>query len=237
MAGASGQGMAKTRKRTREVGFYMRVATQDLVVLAVCIGKPEARADKKTKTGINKRPTGETVSIGLEGLADDAVCNRKYHGGPEQAVYVEGNLTRLWWQKTLNRPINYGLFGENLCIAGLDNQIVSVGDRFLSGDLVMEVTAPRMPCRVLGDRMGDHAFLKLYKKAARPGFYCRVVHPGHITAGTLVRYVPYAGQRISMPEMARHHGKRASPELIARYQSVPVHAKLHAFLSNGRIKF
>ncbi len=162
--------MAKTRKRTREVGFYMRVATQDLVVLAVCIGKPEARADKKSKTGINKRPTGETVSIGLEGLADDAVCNRKYHGGPEQAVYVEWNLTRLWWQKTLNRPINYGLFGENLCIAGLDNQIVSVGDRFLSGDLVMEVTAPRMPCRVLGDRMGDMPFSNYTKKLLDQAF-------------------------------------------------------------------
>ncbi|WP_246810448.1 MOSC domain-containing protein [Ensifer sp. ENS08] len=215
----------------------MKAATRDLKVLAVCIGKPEERPGKKMKTGINKHPTGETVFVGFEGLADDAVCNGKYHGGPEQAVYVEGNLTRLWWQRALNKPINHGLFGENLCIAGLDNQIVSVGDRLLIGDLVMEVTAPRMPCRVLADRMGDHGFPKIYKKVARPGFYCRVIHPGYVTAGALVRYVPYAGERVSMTEMARHHGKRGSPELIALYQSVPVHAKLRAFLSNGLIKF
>ena len=215
----------------------MEVATRDLRILAVCIGKPEQRPGKKTTTGINKHPTDETVFVGLEGLADDAVCNRKYHGGPEQAVYVEGNLTRLWWQRALNKPIDHGLFGENLCIAGLDNQIVSVGDRLLLGDLVMEVTAPRMPCRVLGDRMGDPSFPHLYKRAARPGFYCRVIHPGYVTAGAILQYVPYAGERVSMAEMARNHGKRASAGLIARYQSVPAHAKLRAFLSNGLIKF
>lgn len=73
-----------------EAGSYMGVATRDLRVLAVCIGRPEGRPGKKAKTGINKNPTSETVLVGKEGLADEAVCNRKYHGGPEQAVYVEG---------------------------------------------------------------------------------------------------------------------------------------------------
>ncbi|MBZ7927265.1 MOSC domain-containing protein (plasmid) [Ensifer adhaerens] len=215
----------------------MSDGAQDLRVLAVCLGQAETRPGKKTKTGINKHPTNKSVFVGFEGLDGDAVCNRKFHGGPEQAVYIEGDVSRLWWQKTLKIPIDHGQFGENLCIEGLDNQIVTVGDRFTAGDLVMEVTAPRMPCRVLFDKMGDAGFPRLYRNAARPGFYCRIIQPGLITAGTLARYVPYGGERISMPEMMSHHGQRVSPELIARYQRVPVHAKLRASLSKSVIRF
>ncbi|MFK0276264.1 MOSC domain-containing protein [Ensifer sp. NPDC090286] len=208
-----------------------------LKVLAVCVGKAEGRPGKKAKTGINKHPTNERKFVGGGGVEGDAVCNQKHHGGPEQAVYVEGDLTRLWWQNTLNRTVDHGLFGENLCFEGLDSQTVAIGDRFIVGDLVMEATAPRMPCRILGEKMRDMSFPKLYKEAARAGFYCRVIRPGPIITGALVRHLPFAGERILMPEMMAHYGQKASPEFIARCRAAPVHARLRASLNVGVIKF
>lgn len=210
---------------------------RELRVLAVCTGKAEVRPGNRMKTGINKRPTRHSPLVGCEGLEGDAVCNRKHHGGPDQALYIEGDVSRAWWEKKLNRSIAYGLFGENLCLEGLDNQVVAAGDRFTTGDLVMEVTAPRMPCRILCERMDDPCFSKMYINAARPGFYCRIIKPGRIAAGALVRYEAFAGERILMPEMMVHYGKKASPDLIERYRSVPVHYKLRASLSDGVIKF
>lgn len=40
-----------------------------------------------------------------------------------------------------------------------------------------------------------------------------------------------------MVEMMAHFGTKASPHLIERYLSVPVHAKLRASLSMGKVKF
>ncbi|WP_457584517.1 MOSC domain-containing protein [Ensifer canadensis] len=206
-------------------------------VLAVCVGKPENRPGKAIKTGINKHVTGKSVLIGCEGLEGDAICNRKHHGGMDQAVYIEGNITRVWWEEELGRPIAYGLFGDNLCVEGLDNRTVAAGDRFAVGNLLMEVTAPRMPCRIFAERMGDPSFAKRYVKAARPGFYCRIIKPGRVAAGTIVEYEPFEGERILIAEMMKHYGKKASMDLIERYRSVPVHAKLRASLSLGKIMF
>ncbi|MGF6157286.1 MOSC domain-containing protein YiiM [Ensifer sp. KUDG1] len=206
-------------------------------VLAVCVGNPQLRLGKKTPTGINKHPVMSAVSVGPEGLEGDTVCNRKHHGGPEQAVCVEGNITRLWWEDALGQNISYGAFGENLCIDGLDNRNVAVGDRFLIGNAILEATAPRMPCRILSERLGDPAFAKRYLAAGRPGFYCRVIKSGVIAAGRLVAHERFDGDRILLFEMMQHHGKEASPDLIQRYLQVPVHARVRASLAQGSIKF
>lgn len=206
-------------------------------LLAVCVGKPQTRPGKKTPTGINKLPAMSAVSVGPEGLEGDTVCNRKHHGGPEQAVCVEGNITRLWWEDALGQNISYGAFGENLCIDGLDNRNVAVGDRFLIGNAILEVTAPRMPCRILSERLGDPAFAKRYLAAGRPGFYCRVIKSGVIAAGRPVAHELFDGDRILLFEMMQHHGKEAPPDLIQRYLEVPVHARVRASLAQSSIKF
>ncbi|WDZ81863.1 MOSC domain-containing protein (plasmid) [Ensifer adhaerens] len=205
-------------------------------VLAVCVGIPEDRPGKTVRTGIHKQPINFAMSVTAEGLEDDAVCNRKHHGGPEQALCVEGNITRLWWEGLLNKAIPPGFFGENLCIEGLDNRIVALGDHFSIGNVVLEATAPRMPCRTLCEWLGDPAFAKRYLTAARPGFYCRVIESGRIAAGSSLKYEPFEGDRILLSEMMKHHGKRASPDLIHRYLTVPVHAKVRASLAQGSIK-
>jgi hypothetical protein len=77
-------------------------------------------------------------------LAGDAVCDRRYHGGLDQAVYVEGIISLDRWTDELGRSLQRGEFGENLVVEDLDNETVAVGDRLLIGDVCLEVTAPRM---------------------------------------------------------------------------------------------
>ena len=62
-------------------------------VLAVCIGHPETLPGKRYKTGINKHPVIGPLPVSDEGMAGDAICDRRYHGGPDQAVYVEGAIS------------------------------------------------------------------------------------------------------------------------------------------------
>jgi MOSC domain-containing protein YiiM len=206
-------------------------------VLAVCIGHPETLPGKKYKTGINKHPALVALPVGTEGLAGDAVCDRRYHGGPDQAIYVEGSISLDQWSEELGRPVLHGEFGENLVIDGLDNLTVAVGDRFTIGDVILEATAPRMPCATFAAKMADAHFVKRYRKAARPGFYCRVINAGQLEAGMDVGFHQHPGQRIAMTELMRDYGKTISGERLELYLSSPIHLKLRAALEIGKIKF
>ncbi|WP_454853153.1 MOSC domain-containing protein [Rhizobium binxianense] len=199
-------------------------------ILAVCSGRPERLPGKTYRTGICKHAVGGPVLIDAEGLVGDAVCNRKHHGGVDQAVYVEGSLTLNWWSRKLGRPLAPGTFGENLVIEGLDNRDVAVGDRFVAGDLVLEATSARIPCATFAARMEDPQFAKRYTAAARPGIYCRVIAGGFAEAGMPVEYRPFGGVRVGMPELMATFGRRLSDEDRARYLAAPIHYRLRALI-------
>jgi MOSC domain-containing protein YiiM len=202
-----------------------------MTLLAVSIGTAEPTPGRKAaRTGIFKRPVDHPVMVGREGLAGDRIVNRVHHGGPDQAVYIEGTIDLAWWAEELNRPIPPGTFGENLTIDGLDNRSLAVGDRLEIGDVVLEITSARMPCATFALRMDDPKIVKRYTAAARPGAYARVLADGIIRAGDSVRYTPYAGERISMAEMMKTFGHKLRGEQRARYLSTPIHGKLRALL-------
>ncbi|NLS01419.1 MOSC domain-containing protein [Rhizobium sp. P38BS-XIX] len=201
-------------------------------ILAVCRGAPETLPGRKTKTGINKHAVSGAVMIDEQGLLGDAICNRKHHGGRDQAVYVEGSLTLDWWAGELGCALEPGAFGENLIIEGLDNRNVAVGDKFIAGDLVLEVTSARIPCSTFAAKRGDPHFVKRYTRAGRPGIYCRVLESGTVSADMQVSYMPYEGGRVTMPEMMATFGRRLSPEDRSRYLAAPIHYKLRALIES-----
>lgn len=213
--------------------------TQQLRVVAVCMGQAEKIVGKSYKTGINKVARDHPVMIGGDGVIGDAVCNRKYHGGPEQAVLVEGEKTLKWWSEILGRPVAAGLFGENLVFSDLDNRLVAAGDTFRIGsEVILQATSPRTPCGTLVARTGHSDFTHLYRKALRPGIYCRVLKPGIVNAGDRVEHTPFDDPIIPIPEMLEKYGRHLIEEDIARYLSAPVHARLRAaILTTGKAKF
>ncbi len=86
-------------------------------IAAVCLGQAEPLAGKSYKTGIFKFPVSGPIQLDGEGLVGDRICNRKHHGGPDQAVYIEGGATLDWWAQELGHQIAPGTFGENLVIS------------------------------------------------------------------------------------------------------------------------
>jgi len=199
-------------------------------ILALCTGNPERLPGKSYKTGIFKHAVNGALMIDAEGLVGDAICNRKHHGGVDQAVYVEGSLTLDWWGRELGRPHEPGTFGENMVISDLDNRDVAVGDRFVTDNLVLEVTACRIPCATFAARMADPKFVKRYTNAARPGIYCRVIHGGVVKAGMPVEHQLFSGEKVMMPELMATFGRRLSETDRARYLAAPIHYKLRAML-------
>ena len=194
-------------------------------LLSVNVGAetPIEGARKSGKTGIFKHPVRGPVRVLSGGLAGDTISDRENHGGPDQAVYLFGAPDYGWWSEALGRELPPGTFGENLTVAGLESAAVCVGDRLGIGTAILEVTAPRIPCLTLAVRMGDPAFLKRFRRAERPGAYCRVVREGEVRAGDPVDYTPYAGERVPVLEVFRaFFDGSPSEDVLRRQLSVPI---------------
>jgi len=180
-------------------------------------------AGKAKKTGIYKEPVSRPVTVTKEGLKGDNICNHKYHGGVDQAVYIYGSIDYDWWQKSLNREIVPGTFGENLTISNLESSTFSVGDRLLIDEVILEVSAPRAPCSTFANKMADPTFVKKFKNAERPGLYCRVIREGFISAGDQVTIKKYADPTISILEMFREEfDPVGTEEELRRYLAAPI---------------
>ena len=56
------------------------------ILASVNIGQPQPIPGKSGQTGIYKVPVDGDVAVTREGLADDAVLDRRHHGGRDQAA-------------------------------------------------------------------------------------------------------------------------------------------------------
>jgi len=168
---------------------------------SVNVGTPRGMPNYDGPTGIFKEPVAGPVEIGSEGVAGDHIADTKHHGGADQAVYLYFVDDYAWWEEKLGRALGPGTFGDNLTLSGLASADLAVGDRLVIGDVVLEVTAPRIPCNTLARRMDDARFVKVFHDAERPGAYCRVIDPGSVAAGAPVEHRPYAGTRLGVVDM------------------------------------
>lgn len=194
-------------------------------ILSINIGTARTFTRKGIErvTGIYKQPAEGPVEITPEGLAGDVIADKKHHGGPDQAVYIYGQTDYDYWTEALGEALSPGTFGENLTISGLASTDFSIGDTLHIGSTVLQVTAPRIPCSTLADRMGDPQFVKKFRHAERPGIYCRVLTPGLVRPGDLVTVSPYHGETVSLLEMFRDaFAPDESPAALRRFLAAPI---------------
>lgn len=199
--------------------------TSETSVTSVNIGEERVIHNAKSsgKTGIYKIPTSAPVEVTPYGLQGDVIIDVKNHGGLDQAVYVYFTPDYAWWSQALGQELLPGTFGENLTISRLESARLSIGDRLLTGQVTLEVTAPRIPCVTLAARMDDPTFVKRFRFAERPGVYCRVIRPGLIQAGDAVTYQPYASETLTALEMFNdYYEGRKDEATIRRHLAVPI---------------
>jgi MOSC domain-containing protein YiiM len=164
-------------------------------VLTVNLAYPRPNSDKGSLlTGIDKRPTYDAVTVrapgpmhgGLgSGLLGDFIGDSQFHGGNDQAVYAYAREDLDGWQRELQRDLGNGMFGENLTTNGVDVTGARIGERWHVGSdgLVLEVSAPRIPCRTFATWLSIRGWVKTFTKAAKPGAYLRVLESGTVRAG------------------------------------------------------
>ena len=152
-------------------------------------------------TGIFKEPVVGPVRVVRHNLDGDGQADLTVHGGPTKAVYAYPSEHYEFWRGELpGTELAWGRFGENLTTEGLDEESVSIGDRFRVGTARLVVTEPRMPCFKLGLRFGDPKMIKRFLQSQRTGFYFGVEEEGQVEVGDTIELLeknPNSDLRVS----------------------------------------
>ncbi len=199
------------------VDFLRDNRAEPITVESVQVGEGAVLAvgTREVETGIHKNPVAGVV-VGPNGVDGDVVADTERHGGPDQAVYVYAREDYQWWEGQLNKSLPPGSFGENITISHAGTSPVRVGDRLLIGEVVLEVTAPRIPCSVFAAVMSEPNWIDRFNEARRPGFYCRVIADGRIEPGDVVAWMGANRGNVSVVEVVDCHLDRTTPEAQVR---------------------
>jgi MOSC domain-containing protein YiiM len=161
-------------------------------LLSIQVGKPARRgvvgSDDPMQhpwlSGIFKQPVSGSVRLSALNLEGDGQADLENHGGPFRAVLAYSAEHYPVWREELAMPdLPYGAFGENFTIAGLNENMVSIGDIFAIGETKLQVSQPRLPCWKLARRWQLKDLTARVERHGWGGWYHRVLQEGSVEAG------------------------------------------------------
>jgi MOSC domain-containing protein YiiM len=197
--------------------------------LNVGAAKPLVIGNEVVRSGIRKAPVAE-ADLGVHGFGGDEQADLNNHGGPDQAVYLYRSEDYAWWAERLGRALEPGTLGENMLVSGLP-ELLRIGDRLEVSEVLLELTAARIPCNKLAARMGDHGFVKTFRAAERPGAYARVLRPGRVRVGDTLSYGPtHDGAPTVLESFRWYYDKNPDADALRRALEAPLGARMRGHL-------
>ncbi|MEL6917350.1 MAG: MOSC domain-containing protein [Bacteroidota bacterium] len=139
---------------------------------------------KQVQTGIFKYPISRSLDLEKEVVAGDSIADRNVHGGTNKACYLFSKEQYPYWKHLYpDLDWDWGMFGENLTIEGMDESQIRIGNIYKIGTALVQVSLPREPCYKLGIRFKDQGILKQFIDHGHPGAYVRILNEGSVQKG------------------------------------------------------
>jgi MOSC domain-containing protein YiiM len=171
------------------------------IVDAVYAGRVRVMPGDGRPTGIFKEPVTGAMRVERDGLSADEQADRRFHGGPEQALhhFPAGHFELLAraFADTAAQFVT-GSIGENLSTRGWDEADVCIGDVFALGGARVQLSAPRSPCWKIDARYGIEGVTKFIAEHGIAGWYYRVLEPGLLRAGDVMRLIGRNADPVSL---------------------------------------
>ena len=139
---------------------------------------------REEQTGIFKYPTDEPLFLSKMDVLKDTVIDRVHHAGFNKACYLFASGHYPYWKGLYpDLEWDWGMFGENLTVEGLDESQMRIGDIYSIGSALVQVSQPREPCYKLGVRFGNAKILKEFIDYGYSGTYVRILEEGQVKTG------------------------------------------------------
>lgn len=195
-------------------------------IVSLNVGQPQEvlLGDHAVLTSIFKKPIQGRVAVRRHNLDGDRQADLRVHGGPYKAVYAYASEHFPYWASELpEMDLPWGVFGENLTLAGLTEESAFIGDQFRAGSAVLQITQPRMPCFKLGIRFQRSDMVKRFWHSGRSGIYFAIVEEGELAAGDELELVHRDAESISVADVVRlYKGETDNEQLFERMLRTPL---------------
>lgn len=164
----------------------------EVISVNVAAPRPDPGGAKR-QSGINKLPA-DRIDVRIpgpdygdgSGIVGDLIGDTKHHGGQQKAVYAFSRELLDAWSDRLGRDLPSGSFGENLTTAGVVWADAVLNQRFQIGEVELEVSIPRTPCKTFAGWMGERGWVKTFTESGDCGSYFRVIREGVIRPGDAI---------------------------------------------------
>jgi MOSC domain-containing protein YiiM len=201
-----------------------------LSVDALLTGKPAFIAPG-VLSAMGKAALAGPVRITWLGLEGDMQADPIHHGGHDKAIHLFPQEHYDWWRGTLGaHPLlaQPGAFGENIATTGAVESGLCLGDRFMLGGALLELSHGRQPCSKLNDRFGQRSVLATAVKSGKVGYYARVLREGDAQAGDAMTLTerPHPDWTMArLYDVLIGGGFRRDPDGVAALARMPVLAE------------
>ncbi|MFK8057961.1 MAG: MOSC domain-containing protein [Saprospiraceae bacterium] len=167
-------------------------------------------------TGIYKKPTGQPIFLTKNDVVDDEISNRLNHGGYYKACYIFASEQYPYWKALYpNLDWSWGMFGENLTMAGFDESKVYLGDIYRVGEALVQVSQYREPCYKIGHKFGTQKVLKQFIQHGFGGTYLSLLEEGYVDIGNEFELVERPEKSLTVKELFHLvHAKEKDQNLL-----------------------
>lgn len=180
---------------------------------------------KEEQTGIYKYPVEHPLELNKTIIKDDTIIDKVHHGGINKACYIfSSNHYPYWKEQYPNLDWDWGMFGENLTVEGLDETQIRVGNIYKLGTSLVQVTQPREPCYKLGVRFQNQSILKKFIDYGLPGTYLKVLEEGLVKKGDAMELVEESKNELTVSQFYQLLYSRNKPKEL-----------LHLFMTNSAV--
>ena len=201
-------------------------------VISTNIGTPRTFIwnGAEEQTGIFKYPTSKGLHLTKNDVKGDTVIDRVHHAGINKACYLfSADYYSYWKERYPNHEWDWGMFGENLTVSGMDESIIRVGDIYKIGETTVQVSQPREPCYKLGIRFGTQEILRQFIAHNHPGTYVKILEEGKVTSGAEVKLLEESTNPLTVQQFYELMFQKEKPqeilELFMSNESVPQYKK------------
>ncbi|NAY93270.1 MOSC domain-containing protein [Muricauda sp. JGD-17] len=172
---------------------------------------------EEQNTGIYKYPVDTALRLEKESVANDIIADRRVHGGVYKACYLFSSVHYPYWkEKYPDLDWDWGMFGENLTVDGLDETKICIGAVYKIGTAKVQITQPREPCYKLGIRFGDQKILKEFIDHGFPGTYVKILEEGEVSVGDTIELIQESENPLTIHQFYQLlYAKTKDPKLIA----------------------
>ncbi|MFE8702716.1 MOSC domain-containing protein [Cytobacillus sp. FJAT-54145] len=170
---------------------------QKIVTLSVGRPKEYEWKGKQEKSGIGKSIVNE-VRLTKDGFIGDEVAAPEFHGGPDRAVCLYPFEHYAMWEKEFGQILQPPAFGENICVTNMLEKDTYIGDTYLLGETVIQVTQGRVPCSKISKFNGIDKLLGRIVETGFTGYFFRVLQEGTVKSDAELKLIDRTQEKITI---------------------------------------